>query len=633
MDAAVNPHAGHVHDVGLPSCLCTALTGLAAVEDARVTMASGDPVRAASQPPAGTVPADGATVSSVAALASAHGPRRLGYTDGGAEMVVYIARRIITMEPGFPNATAVAVHGDRIVAVGDLESLQPWLRAFPHRIDDRFAKYVMMPGFVEPHVHPFLGAVLLTFEVAAAEEWDLIDRVAPAVPDAAAYRARLVELVAAHHDRSKPLVVWGFLPFVHGEFTRAELDAIAPDVALFVIHRSFHAINTNSRGLDHLALSDASIAAHDPHHVDIDGGLFIELGIGLVMAGLGKAVNGKEKLTRGLRLFRDLCHRGGVTTAIDALAGGVAGIVPEWVLAHQHLDGDDVPFRTLFVAPPKLWRRKYGDDTFAILDGLVQHGGTRRLQWLPAVKALADGAFISQLMHLSPPGYIDGHGGQWMQQPAELYDEMLDYWRAGWGLHVHVNGDIGLDAVLDVFERYQREFPMPDPRLVLHHLGISREDQIRRVATLGVAASTNGYYLRYFGDLWAEHGVGAERADQMTRHGSLARHRVSISMHCDLPMAPVRPLLAVATAVTRQTAARTVRGPMQAIDVDTALRAITIEPAWQYRLDHEIGSIAVGKKADFAILSDDPYTVEPATIADIEVIATVFEGDPHHIVR
>lgn len=106
----------------------------------------------------------------MAALASSHGPRRLGYTEGGAELVVFTARRIITMEPGLPTATAVAVHGDRIVAVGDLDSLEPWLRAFPHRIDDRFAGHVILPGFVEPHAHPFLGAVLLTFEVAAAEE-------------------------------------------------------------------------------------------------------------------------------------------------------------------------------------------------------------------------------------------------------------------------------------------------------------------------------------------------------------------------------------------------------------------------------------------------------------------------------
>ncbi len=601
-------------------------------ENVETSGARSDPVRAASLPQIGN--SDGVTdVSAVAALASAHGPPRLGYADGGAELVVYTARRIITMEPGLPTATAVAVHGDRIVAVGDLESMEPWLRAFPHRIDDRFVDRVMLPGFVEPHVHPFLGAVLLTFEVAAAEEWDLVDRVAPAVPDAAAYRERLVELVAAHTNPSEPLVVWGFLPFVHGELTRRELDEISPDAALFVIHRSFHAINANSRGLDSLHLTDAAVAEHDAHHVDLDRGSFIELGIGLVLAGLGPAVNGAEKLGRGLQLFRNLCHRGGVTTAIDALAGGVAGIIPEWVLAHEYLDADDVPFRTLFVAPPKLWRRRYGDDTTAVLQGLVEHGGTRRLKWLPAIKALADGAFISQAMHLSPPGYIDGHGGQWMQEPGELFDEMLDYWKAGWGLHVHVNGDVGLDAVLDVLERYQRECPQPDPRFVLHHLGISREDQIRRAAALGASASTNGYYLRYFGDIWAEQGIGPERADQMTRHGSLARHHVSISMHCDLPMAPIRPLLAVATAVTRQTAAGTVRGPGQAIDVDTALRAITIEPAWQYRLDHEIGSISVGKKADFTILDADPYDVDPETIGDITVIATIFEGEPHHIRR
>ena len=612
------------HDSQIRSCLCTALTAFSSEEDLRATAAGGDPILEALE--AQQARSDVTSSAPLNALASEHGPSRLGYRDGEPELTVFVAKSVITMEPGLPRASAIAVNGDRIVAVGDLETMQPWLAAFPHRIDETFRDDVILPGFVEPHVHPFLGALLLTFEIAAPEEWDLLDRVVPALSSPKDYRDRLDELVSAH-ESSDPLVVWGFLPFLHGELTLQDLDEIAGSTPLFVWHRSFHAVSTNSAGLNYLNVDEADVARYDPQHVDLPGGFFKELGIGVVLGGLGALVSGEEKLRRGLKLFTRLCQAGGVTTAVDALAGGVAGIGNEFRLAGEELDHDAVPFRTLFIAPPHIWRRKYGDRTFEVLDELSNLRHTRRLRWLPAVKALADGAFISQLMHLSPPGYIDGHSGQWMQPPDDLLEELRPYWEAGWDLHVHVNGDVGLDGVLDVLEELQRSQPVPDPRFSLHHLGISREDQIARAAALGATASTNGYYLRYFGDLWAGEGIGAERSDQMTRHGSLQRHGMRFSMHSDLPMAPISPLLAVQTAVARSTAAGFVRGPHQAVDLEQALKAVTIDAAWQYRMDHEIGSLAAGKKADFAVLNQDPFEVEPGSIGSIEVRATVFEGE------
>ena len=122
-------------------------------------------------------------------------------------------------------------------------------------------------------------------------------------------------------------------------------------------------------------------------------------------------------------------------------------------------------------------------------------------------------------------------------------------------------------------------------------------------------------------------GLGPERASQITRLGSLARHGINFSLHSDLPMAPVQPLLAVATAVTRTSVSGKVHGPEQRVSLDSALRAVTIDAAWSLRMDREIGSIAAGKRADFAVLEQDPYEVAAAEIGTIGIPATVFEGE------
>jgi hypothetical protein len=170
------------------------------------------------------------------------------------------------------------------------------------------------------------------------------------------------------------------------------------------------------------------------------------------------------------------------------------------------------------------------------------------------------------------------------------------------------------------------EQPRPDIRYILQHYGISRPEQATRLARLGGTVSATGYYLWLLADKYAEVGLGPDRADRMLRLGALARNGVKIALHSDLPMGPVEPLLAVWSVTTRKTASGTVRGPEEALALDQAMRAITIDAAWTLRLDHEIGSIAAGKKADFAILEENPYEVEPDRIKDIGIWGTVFEG-------
>lgn len=542
------------------------------------------------------------------------------------ELRVFTARGIHTMEPGSPTASAVAVSGDRIVEAGSLETLRPWLDTHPHEIDTTFADMWLMPGFIDPHVHPFLAATTLTNDIAAPDAWKLPDSDYPAVLTPEDHRARLAELHAAWADPAKVQVVWGYQPFWHGKLTRSNLDEIA-DSPLVVLHRSVHEAILNSAALDLFDFSDAELAAVDGYF-DLDAGHFFEAAMmQLVAKRLPEHVD-LQQLPLGLDMFCTLATRGGVTTAADVFAGGIAGIDAEWELARTHLGGDDAGLRTLFVAAPLQWMLTHGDKTFDVLEARRRES-TDKLLWPKAVKTFFDGAFISQLFCTCFPGYIDGHKGQWIAPPEFAQPVLEPYWEAGYDIYCHVNGDEGIDRALDLLDELQSSCPRRDFRFSLEHFGISREDQVTRIAELGASVSINGYYLNLFGDKYAEVGLGYERTSQMTRLGSLARNDVPFTMHSDLPMGPLEPLRAVSTAVTRRTSSGQVLGPDQAVSLDAALRAVTIDAAWSWRLDRDLGSIAPGKIADFAVLSEDPCAVASEDIGDIEIWGTVFEGTPH----
>ena len=214
---------------------------------------------------------------------------------------------------------------------------------------------------------------------------------------------------------------------------------------------------------------------------------------------------------------------------------------------------------------------------------------------------------------------------------GQLKPQIEPFWKAGFDVNIHVNGDRGVDVTLDALHALLEEHPRPDIRYILQHFGFSRQDQATRIGRLGATVSATGYYLWLLGDKWAEVGIGPDRADRMIRLGSLARNGVTVTLHSDLPMGPVRPLLAVWSVTTRKTASGTVRGAEEALTLDQALRAVTVDAAWSLRMDHEIGSIAARKKADFVVLDEDPYAVALDHVKDIRIWGTVFEGQVYPV--
>ena len=548
-----------------------------------------------------------------------------------AATMLFPARRIITMEPSLPEATAVAVSGDRIVAVGSFEEL----RDFGHAaIDDTFADAVVCPGFIEQHLHPILGATTLVTEVIATEDWALPDRTFPAAHSAQEYRRALGDAERGLSDPRAWLISWGYHRLWHGPLGRGVLDDVSRTRPIAVWHRSCHEWFLNSAAIQELGLTRDEMAGHGSASsmVDFDEGHWWETGMNLLLPKLAPVFMGPDRMILGLRQLVRYLHGTGITAFNEP---GIMWQLEPWELYQQILGAEDTPFLSTFLVDARSQADAGMDPADAVADAEAQiaRAATGKVRLLPKhVKLFADGAIISQLMQMKDP-YLDDagrldphHHGEWMMQPNVFRAFAKVYWEAGWQLHVHVNGDAGLELVLDTIEGCMATHPRTDHRTVIVHFANSTEEQIDRIARLGAIVSANSYYPVGFADKYAQHGLGPDRADTMVRSASVLRRGIPLSLHSDLPMGPADPLTLAWCAVNRRTPSGRVACPEQRISVHDALRAITIEAAYSWRMEHELGSIAVGKLANFTVVGEDPYAVAPEQLNRIPVLGTVFAG-------
>ncbi|MFN8070956.1 MAG: amidohydrolase [Mycobacterium sp.] len=539
---------------------------------------------------------------------------------------VFTARRIITMDPDIADAEAVAVRDGRIVAVGAAGDLGG-------EVDDTFADAVLVPGLIDQHLHPILGATTLTTEVIAIEDWVLPGRTFPAAHSPEEYRARL-----AGAERALPpgewLFSWGYHALWHGPLDRTALDAVSATRPIMVWQRSCHEFFLNSAAITALGLTAEGMAGQGAASdmVDVEGGHWWESGTNLLMPSLGPVFMTPQRIAAGLRQLVAYLHGNGVTAINEP---GIMWAVEPWELYEQILGEAETPFGSTFLVDARGQADAGMDPADAVADAETQvaRASVGKVRLLPKqVKLFADGAIISQLMQMRSPYLDDGghpdlcHHGEWMMQPDTFRAFARAYWNADWQLHIHVNGDAGLDLVLDTIAVCQAEHLRRDHRTVIVHFANSTEEQIDRIASLGCIVSANSYYPVGFADQYSRHGLGPQRADSMVRAASVLRRGIPLSLHSDLPMGPAAPLALASFAVNRRTPGGRVAGPDQRISVQDALRAVTIEAAYSWRLEDELGSVSPGKSANFTVLAEDPYAVEPERLGDIAILGTVYEG-------
>src|SRR5271156_1409479 len=172
---------------------------------------------------------------------------------------VFTAKRVITMDAKSTSATAVAVRGDRIVAVGSLDSVKKALGSATYSLDTTFNGRVVMPGLIEQHLHPILGALTLSIPVIAPEPWVLPGKTWPAATNHEEYMAALRAVEKGMRDPNETLFTWGYHQYFHGIVRRQDLDSITTPRPIVVWHRSCHEMIFNTAALNKFGITKESV--------------------------------------------------------------------------------------------------------------------------------------------------------------------------------------------------------------------------------------------------------------------------------------------------------------------------------------------------------------------------------------
>ena len=525
------------------------------------------------------------------------------------------------MNPARPHATHVAVREGRILGAGTLEELAGW---GDYRLDRRFADKVLMPGLVEGHSHVMEGSLWAYVYCGFFDRMDPEGRVWAGLKSIDEVVERLAEAAGALEDPAAPLAGWSLDAIYYGgrRIDRHDLDRVSTERAVGVLNASGHILNVNTKALELAGLLRTGVN-HPGVPLGVDGLPTGEMKGPDAMAPLGVHTGFDRDLLAcdepGLRRFAKLCVRTGVTTAAD-----LANLLPEEAVEMmlRVTSEPDYPARIVSL------RRFYGLTPEELIDRALElRGRSRDRLRLGIIKVVADGSIQGFSARLRWPGYYNGAPeGLWYVPPEhllEIYERAL---AAGLQVHTHTNGDEATDLALDCMESALRKHPAPDHRFTLQHCQLADAAQFRRIRALGLCVNLFPNHHFYWGDQHYAVTVGPERAERMNACATALREGVPLAIHSDAPVTPLGPLFTAWCAVNRRTASGRTLGEQERIGVADALRTITLGAAYTLGLDGEVGSIETGKRADFAVLEDDPETIGGERLKDVRVWGTVQGG-------
>lgn len=528
---------------------------------------------------------------------------------------LFINGTVLTMDARNRVVEALAVRGDRIEAVGSNEEITALAEEGSVVVD--LGGRALLPGFIDAHGHfPASGLKAIAADLNSPPIGSLtsMDEVLAALREQAANTPAGEWVSGFGYDDT--------LLAEQRHPTRAELDAVSTDHPVVAMHISGHMLVANS-----LALAAVGIDADTP---DPEGGVIGRMpgsqepnGLLEETARLGVMVELQDmSLKDTWRLMQSAATEYAARGVTTAQSGGVsrelarglslfskAGVIPQRLVLF--------PFET-----------EFGE---TLLNGEYQPGNynSDRLV-MGAVKLVADGSIQGYTGYLSQPYHTPYQGdANYRGYPSiprdKLFSRVAALHKAGYQIAIHGNGDESIEDILDAFEAAQREHPVADPRMILIHAQMAREDQVARMKALGVTPSFFSAHTWYWGDRHRDIFLGPERAALISPARWAQQNGLRFSSHLDTPVTPMLPLQAVWSMVQRITRGGDVLGPQQRIGVMDALRAVTIDAAWQVFQEDNRGSLEPGKYADLVILSGNPVA-DPMGLRELEVEQTVIGG-------
>jgi predicted amidohydrolase YtcJ len=531
---------------------------------------------------------------------------------------IFTGGPILTMNDAAPRAEAVAVAGDTIIAVGSRADVDAFQGDATEIVD--LGGRAMLPGFVDSHGHVVMGGLQArSANVLAPPDGEVRD-MASLQETLRAWSAENAAAVEA----AGLILGFGYDPAQLAELrhpTRDDLDAVSTDVPVVIIHQSGHIGAVNSRALD--------LAGVDAESPDPPGGVIRRRADGTPDGVLEEtaffAVLFRYLVGIGEAGFQDFAQAGaelwaryGYTTAQEgrAMPGTVATL--RSVAEEGGFPIDVVAYADVLV--DRVFVRENASDSYD--DRLRVAGAKLTIDGSPqGFTAFRDRPYHDPVGDY-PPGYV-GYAAVAMEQVVDAVD---------WAfandvqIQVHANGEAASDMLIAALEAATEAHGQADRRPVLVHGQFLREDQVDAYQRLGVFPSLFPMHTFYWGDWHRDHTVGPERADDISPTGWVRQRGMRFGTHHDAPVAFPDSMRVLDATVTRRSRSGDIIGPAQRVDVMTALRAMTIWPAWQIFEEDRKGSIEVGKLADFVVLSEDPTAVDPETLDTIEVHRTIKAG-------
>lgn len=530
---------------------------------------------------------------------------------------IYVGR-ILTMDATAPRAEAVAVSAGRIVAVGARRTVMRHLGSDTQLVE--LGERTLLPGFIDGHGH-------LTATAATLRYADLSSPPVGNVKDIAGLQQVLRAFV---RERQLPAGSWligrGYDDAQLTERrhpTRDDLDAVSTDYPILVVHVSGHVAAANSRMLQALA-----IAADTP---DPAGGVIRRragssepngvLEEKAFMGSLAKLPTPSlDDSLRDLRRALGYYASMGITTVQDGAIAPDGQLLLDEAAKRDLLPIDVVTYRIWMpVGNPFPIDASYG-----VRDGRVLRAGVKLiLDGSPQAKT----AYLSRPYFKPPEGKAADYAGYPAMPQGAVDQAIAQALERRVGVIAHANGDAAAQMLIDAVAKARMAQPSATmPPITMIHAQTVRDDQLDRMATLGISPSFFVAHTFFWGDWHRDETLGPERGARISPLRSALDRGLEFSLHNDSPVVPPDIVQTLWSAVTRQTRSGVVLGPEQRIKAIDALRALTINAATQQGEAALKGSITVGKQADFVILSRDPTSADPAALRGISVYRTVSRG-------
>jgi len=535
---------------------------------------------------------------------------------GESPDTIYHNGTVITMDDRQPLAEAVAVRAGRIMAVGTDADVMAGAVADTRVVD--LQGRTMLPGLVDSHGH----AYLIGLQSTAANLLPPPDGMGS---DVKALQDLLSEWAASRPEileKTGWIVGFGYddSQLAEGRHpTRGELDAVSAELPVIIIHQSGHLGVANSKALE---LAGVTADTKDP-----EGGVFRREPGSNQPNGVMEEYAFFQVLFQLFSRFDDDMNERLVIAGTRFAASFGYTTVQEGRASQTGLEAmrrvaDKGALVVDLVAYPDILDVESITPSLEYANRFRIGGAKLTIDGSPQGKT----AFLTEPYFIPPAGQGEDYRGYAAITPATAMQAVDKAFANRWQILCHANGDAAIDQFIDAVRSARQKYPGVSNRPVLIHGQTLRKDQVGALKELGIFPSLFPMHTFYWGDWHRDSVLGPLRADNISPTGWILEQGMMFGSHHDAPVALPDSMRVLSATVTRRSRTGDILGPYHRVPVATALKSLTIWPAWQHFEEERKGSIEPGKLADFVILSDNPLTVPEDELDDLIVLETIKEG-------